>query len=201
MKTKDLENLGGTTLLTKYNYSLNKLLSSIYPEISWKFWEFETVNKGVWDDLDNQREFLHWVAEKLSIREKKDWYSIKTEDINKLGGSTLLSKYKGSLLKLLSSVFPQENWNVWDFDNVSRGFWNDVNKQRDFMNWLFVKLDLKNMNDWYSVTVNQIRNNNGASLIDKYKSVYDLLKNIYPDYDWKWWLFKYVPQGLLFLFG
>ena len=69
-----------------------------------------------------------------------------------LGGSTLL-EYGNSLSKLLSEIYPEYKWLPWKFDAIQRNFWRDLNNQRKFMEWAGKELEIKEMSDWYKVSL------------------------------------------------
>jgi hypothetical protein len=71
--------LRGGTLLSLYNWSPALLLSSVYNDYIWLPWKFSHVAKGFWNDVNNQREFLNWVATQLNYKDTTDWYKITTE--------------------------------------------------------------------------------------------------------------------------
>jgi hypothetical protein len=50
-------------------------------------------------ELGNQRRFLDDIGRKLNIQTWEDWYKIKVDDFEKIGGRRLLHKYKGSLVR------------------------------------------------------------------------------------------------------
>lgn len=76
-----LTRLGGYALLSQFNNSLPKLLSSVYPEYSWKFWLFQQVPGQVWQDKKNQREYMDSLAAQLGFKTTEDWYNITKADI------------------------------------------------------------------------------------------------------------------------
>ena len=58
-----------------------------------------------------------------------------------------------SLFKVLSAVYSEYEWLPWKFDIVPRNIWADVNNQKKFMEWAGKELKIKEMNDWYKVSV------------------------------------------------
>jgi hypothetical protein len=67
----NLEDFGGGYLLTKYyNGSLWRALGNIYDNMQrWKPWKFQ---KFRWGNMENQREALDWLEQKLLIFDKED---------------------------------------------------------------------------------------------------------------------------------
>ena len=52
-------------------------------------------------------------------------------------------------------------------------------------------MNFKNKSDWYSITINEIRNYGGSGLLNKYNnSLQHALKSIYPNYEWIPWKFQ-----------
>lgn len=58
---------------------------------------------GYWADENNIRAFIHWMARKLRIEKKEDWYAVTYPQIYECGGSTLV-KQEG-LPALLSKYY------------------------------------------------------------------------------------------------
>ena len=69
---------GGGLLATRYNHSLQSLLSEVYPNFDWFAWEFEKLPTKFFDDPKNQRKFVDWAGKQLNVNEYSDWYNVKT---------------------------------------------------------------------------------------------------------------------------
>ncbi len=66
------------------------------------------MQKGYWDNINNQRAFLDKLAKKLNITDQRGWYNIKLSQIMEYnGGGLVIGKYDGSLVKLITTVFPE----------------------------------------------------------------------------------------------
>ena len=76
-----------------------------------------------------------------------------------MGGSNLVLKYNCSAYHLLSAVFPEHEWLPWRFENCPEQYWGDVNNQRKFMDWAMQYLRIKEMSDWYYVSVKVLKGN------------------------------------------
>jgi hypothetical protein len=59
---------------------------------------------------------------------------------------------QGSLSNLLSTVYPEQDWLPWKFDERTDNFWQDKKIQRKFVDWAAKQLEIKEMSDWYKVT-------------------------------------------------
>jgi hypothetical protein len=62
--------------LSQHNNKLAPLLSSVYPEYEWLMWKFPRVGYSYWDNKENQRKFIDWIAMQWNIKEMSDWYKI-----------------------------------------------------------------------------------------------------------------------------
>ena len=88
----------------------------------------------------------------------EDWYKMNAEDIKKVeGGKSFLSQYSGSFFKLLTTVYPDYEWQPWRFINSPHNYWVDVNNQRKFMEWAGKELGIKELNDWYKLENQQVK--------------------------------------------
>jgi hypothetical protein len=69
VRLKDVLDKGGKGLLAKYQMSLYKALSNIYPDHKWEQFHFHYVPRGYWMDVKNQKAFLERVAKAMNITE------------------------------------------------------------------------------------------------------------------------------------
>jgi hypothetical protein len=125
---------------------------------------FNSRPPSFWKDLNNQREFMNWVAVKLNVKEPSDWYStslnvssfggkyLSSKDIANVGGESLLRKYNNSPFLLLTTIFPELQLLPWKFASTPKNFWSNLDNQRKFMNWAAQQLNIKEPSDWYNVT-------------------------------------------------
>ena len=70
--------------------------------------------------------------------------------------------------------------------NKQHGYWNNKNNQRDFMDQLGNRLGCKEMDDWYSITVRQMNENEGARVLCRYgNSPSKLVMAVYDAHQWQ----------------
>jgi hypothetical protein len=50
-------------------------------------------------------------------------------------------------------VYPEYEWLPWKFKICPKNYWEDVNNQRRFMEWSARQLNIKEMSDWYNVSL------------------------------------------------
>lgn len=186
----------GSILLSIYNNCLCNLFQNVLPEFEWTPWFFGHFTSSVWDDINNQKTFLMWFEKYHSIQKKEDWYKISSKYFEKNGGHILLRKY-GNLYSVLKTLTPDYDWKPWFFISLPNYFWSSLENQKKFVEWLEKELNIKKYEDWYRITIIQLEAKGASSILLKYhRSIYKLLKAIYPEYDWKPWLFSYTPHLL-----
>lgn len=90
------DNYGSTLVTNYYNSSPILLLKSIYPDH--------------WNIKENQLQYMNSLQKILGYRKIEDWYKVTKNDFEKNHGSGLISKYNSSPYQLLSSVYPNFQW-------------------------------------------------------------------------------------------
>lgn len=114
--THRIRELGGASLLNRYNGSLFNCLQSLYEGslisikeltlgVDWKVEWFPKFSQSYWNSMKNRRRFLDEVAHQLEIQNPKDWGKVTIHKIRELGGNSLLHHYGNSLFACLQSVY------------------------------------------------------------------------------------------------
>lgn len=145
---------------------------------------------------DLQKDFFDWLGTQLGYKTMDDWYKVTQNDIFKHGGQSMLDcYYNNSPSQALQAVYPEHNWMPWKFGQTPHGFWEKMENQKQFFDWLGSELGYKEMDDWYSVTSLDVINAGGGELLQtKYHSVLHALQTVYPLHSWIGWKFRRVPQ-------
>jgi len=188
VKALDINDKSGRGLLKKYNNSIVKLLSSVYPNHDWKPWLFGGKSKVLSSGEEMQKEFIEWLEKDLNIKDKEDWYKIKISEIEKRGGSSFLQKYEGSLYKAFSSIYPNVSWKPWLFETQNRDIFNDESLNlKEILPWLEKKLSITKPEQWYEVAQEHVIHFAGRALVaNGFNTLIDtLLSKAYPEVQWK----------------
>ena len=165
----------------RQNYSKVSILSS---------------NKGYWNDINNQRQFLDSISKDLKMKTHDDWYKLTAKDIRNKGGYRLMQIYSGSLYKALQKIYPEHSWKLSEYDRVPVGYWTDVDIQKQFLESIFRELEMKTLDDWYKVSTKEVRDRGGYRLMDLYSgSLMKALQLIYPQHKWDISKFSKVSNG------
>ncbi len=89
---------------------------------------------GYWKETSTQLKFMEDVAKRLSIHgiltfpfflasffvditSFRDWYSISKSQFLDAGGGGLLNRHRGSLLRVLQSIYPDQQWSFYRFSH------------------------------------------------------------------------------------
>lgn len=123
----------GRTLLASYKDSLFLALKCTYSGFPWLPWKFLRLYRGFWQEVENQRWYLSWLASELGFCKMRDWYNAaisKMYDFSKRlftafrQGEKLINKYyNGCVYLALKAVFPEANWIPWCFKNQPKGLY------------------------------------------------------------------------------
>ena len=159
---KQIESLGGFGLLSKLSLFEIKCLGN--PKVI----EFSNQGKnqtkpnGFWDNIENVKKFLN----ELNLKTFENWNNLTSKQIQERGGSRLLSKY--SLYELKSIGCPEYKDKFLESKRISKGYWNDNEKIKNFLIEIGEKYNLKSPNDWDKITQKEIRESGGNQLLKKY---------------------------------
>jgi hypothetical protein len=86
---------------------------------------------------------------------------------------------------------------IWLSGHVPRGFWDDARNRRDYLLWLGYKLRFRSTEDYYKLIHKDIRCNGGAGVAQCHwrASAVEGVKQCFPEYEWRDWLFAHAPRG------
>lgn len=200
MTKEDVIRFGGERMLEKhFNGSVRKALETNFPYHSWKTWKFgEKIIKprGYWNDEESQRNYLIELGREMEVKEWSDWYDVTIAEICEKGGSGLLFKYDNSPSKMITSLLNEHSWEIDKFTRRPKGYLGDLMKQRNYLEDLGKELNIKKMEDWYRVSIAQIAEKRGQSLLMKYnKSPSKMITSIFSDHEWDMEKFAKMPKG------
>ena len=189
-KKEIIENGGGNLILKEYKKdNLKFFFSSLYPNFPWEF--SHQVKNNIkrkkkylkLKSIEEQRKRMDEIFQKLKLKSHDDWFNIPRKKIIKNGGKKLLYRYyKGDLFQLLTTIYPFHSFSSNNDKKINRKLYL-IEDQIKFMDNLFIKLNLKSIDDWGFISKNLIRENGGLSLLRFYKGNFTLLLHtIYPNF-------------------
>lgn len=193
-------------LIAAYNRSPYALLKEVYSDYEFLPWLFSKVPSNYFDNAVNQYYYLDWL---LKVAELKDQRELRTVHFRKHHGVGLLLKYNNSVAKLLKSLYdwgPQTKHHnsddVLDMPSyIPRNYWDKMENQRRFMEDVGKKRGHApngDLGQWYTLTNKEILSHGGRGLVERYRNSHmELLKAVFPEYDWLPWRFSNTPRKTL----
>jgi hypothetical protein len=126
--------------------SLFEVLKKFYPQHDWDPLYFHRVPQGYWSNVESHRHALESFGRELfGVKELDDWYKVAATDVQR-GLKGFVSQY-GSLFEALKKLYPEHNWDPLRFSVVPRGYWRDLNAQRDALERIGKKYGVKELDD------------------------------------------------------
>ena len=173
---KKIRQNNGNTLIENYSNDIKKMLIFLFPNYPWNF-----NNEINFNILSSHRMIMEKIFIKLNLKTKKDWEKITKSKFISKGGEKILNFYQNDVQKMFSSIYPNEDWN-FDVSNWAMDSFQSIDFQRNFMEKLFLKLNLKSIEDWNSVSKEDLIENGGKRLLNHYKNdMKKLLSSLFPD--------------------
>ena len=81
--------------------------------------------------------------------------------------------------------YPDEDWNIFDRHRVTRNYWDKQENVLQFMEKIKSEFRIENDEDWYRISLIQIKERGGEGLLKRYSHrLLHLLETAYPDKDW-----------------
>lgn len=186
----------GGKLLKRFDDSLFRMVSAMYPEHVWDPSQFNRW-PGIWVEKKYQERYLNWVSKELGVCSPTDWQNVTPKQIEEKGGAGLLQQYNGSLFQALASVYPGHKWDLWKFGKAPNGYWEASDNQKVFFEGVATKLGVKELEDWYSVDPMDVKQEGVSVFTQQFGgSLATALQAIYPNHTWHPWKFKQnLPKG------
>ena len=142
--------------------------------------------------------FKH-LESRFRINAPRDWYKIKTSDVQTSEGADLLKRYNNSMKSMLEAFYPDLEWqykksvalytylsnSLKRFAHVPLHYWKDKRNHKEQLTIIEKHLGITSMEDWYSITKTKLELSGGRGLLRNYKSsISTMLKSLYPIYNW-----------------
>lgn len=187
-------NRGGGLMCTQYGDSVSAALQDYRPDYDWVPWKFRRTPSNFWTQPENRRRYMDWLSAELGFQKPEDWYAVTKQTFVEHHGGGLFRLYAESVLAAVQEYYPDFNWHPWLFNESPNRFWHDVKNRQSYMKWLGQQLGYKRPEDWYAISKNQFRENNGAAFLHVYgDSPQKAVREYLPGLTWTPWLFRSVP--------
>ena len=84
-------------------------------------------------------------------------------------------------------IYPEHEWTVWKFKRLPSGYWanllDDTEEIQKLVSELQIKLKIKDLEDWYRISLEQLKSSFSLSQLSK-KDMVVMLKTAYPRHSW-----------------
>jgi hypothetical protein len=153
--------------------------------VHYKF-HFKQCEQNYWDNVYNHKLALEAFYESNSYTSKDNWYDTYRYELVTFGIGGLFLHYK-NMYALLTTIYPEIKWDLLKFgvkdwrnkENIEKALFY----MRDNEKWT-------TMEDFYKLSVIICDKYECNGLLVKYSnSPIKLLRDIFPDYEWKEWKF------------
>lgn len=172
----------GSHLLKNHNASPPRVLMHVFNNYKWILWKFSKIPEGTMSDMANRRMYMDWLGGELKYKKMDDWYKITHKAFTGAGSNLLKKYYKDCPCLAVMDVYSEHKWYEWNFINVPKGFWDNLDNKKKYLEWLAAKLGYRNMKDWYTVGYYEFYNNKGRWLVDKNCNIPSLIMDVFKDY-------------------
>ena len=132
---------------------------------------------GYWEKQENIHNFLSQIKEQYNLSTPEDWNSITNKTIESNGGGRLLRKY--SMFDLKCMACP-EGKSIFNNPPKPAGYWEIKENVLQFLLQLKEKFNIEHMEDWNSITKENILNSGGRTLFSKY-SMFEIKCMAFPE--------------------
>lgn len=156
-----------------------------------------SVDTDYWRNKENRKKAYIYAEKTLGIKTPEDWYKIKAGDLKNIGLRFMLTnEYGDSWTKFPMEFNPNFEFVQWKFSSVPNGFWKKPDNLRKYFEWLASIKGFTSMDGFYSLKASDLINNAGSGIISQkpHKSIIELLKSAFPEYNWIEWKFVRVAN-------
>eukprot|EP01125_Pyxidicula_operculata_P020777 TRINITY_DN7777_c0_g1_i1.p1 TRINITY_DN7777_c0_g1~~TRINITY_DN7777_c0_g1_i1.p1 ORF type:complete len:419 (-),score=47.22 TRINITY_DN7777_c0_g1_i1:95-1351(-) len=92
-------------------------------------------------------------------------------------------------------ILSDEEWIPWKFSKVPQDFWEHHQNRLSYFEWLSEQLGYRSDEDVYKLTSSIFRKYHGVGLLSRFNdSIYELVKDVYPNKVWLPWKFHHSPK-------
>ena len=143
------------------------------------------VKPETWKKFENHRIYAKWLSVQLQYTNMEDWYTVQRSQFE-YGNGLLKKYYNGSPIKFVMKVFPQYDWKVYKFRRCPNIYWKEWQNRKSYADDLGKHLGYITWEDWYQITLQQIKDFYGGGLLTNYynDSAMKFVMDMYPQHNW-----------------
>jgi G:T-mismatch repair DNA endonuclease (very short patch repair protein) len=183
LTSKDFEAYAGC--LHYYGDSILRLLEDLVPSQTWFPWRLDgQVPKKYWNNVEHIRYWFKTEFNDLYGLERDGqiqytaMYALNQSIIHEHYGAGVLTNYfRGSMMDLLSCLFPEYNWQFWKFTKAPQSVWCYVT---NILKFLKEELYIEKAEDLYKFNISDMP----SGISNRFLTMFDFAKHIYPSVEW-----------------
>jgi hypothetical protein len=158
---------------------------------------YERLPDGYWDIQQNITKFMDLLKNKMGYTTDDDWYNLTCDVLKQHKGGSLCSRFNDSPQHVLKVAYPELQLLPWLFKTrVGQNFWKEKSNRIWCFGWLMNKLNYTTQNDYYNLQQKSFVDNGVGSLVGWYQdSTLNLLKDLFPEFEWLPWKFTIVSKS------
>lgn len=169
VRNSDVLALGGGGLLARYSNSLLAAVQDAFPEAQLSAEDMRMRPQGYWRRPDSVRLLMDRIAAAQGVSGQAAWKEVTAEHVREMGGSGALAVHGGSIRRLLSVAYPDQEWGGLEGRKKRPlGHWNDRENRTAFLQAFRSSRGISCATDWRAVTAQDVKDAGGAGLLAKY---------------------------------
>ena len=162
--------------------------------------KFDVINEKSYlpkfNTIEKQQKYMDKLFLDLKLTTFDDWKSISKSNLTKRLSFILTKYYKRDIKQFLSSIYPNY---PFSFDNKIKIENSEEIKNKffcEFIDKLFIKFNLKTLEDWLNISRLKIIQNGGKNMLkNQFKNdMKFLLSSLYPNFPWDFSSYKIKPN-------
>ncbi len=103
-----------------------------------------------------------------------DWYRMSYKDVVAHGGGGLMNRYENSLFTALKTIYPERKWYPFRFKSGPHRVFTQWAHVEEFIQFAMDKLQIKQHEDWYRASMEQMWRLGGGQLILQNGGLYEV---------------------------
>lgn len=156
------------------------VLREAFPDMQWREYECRPqVSRGYWDEAAHRREFLERTGAALGIPGTRTWKDVSGKELAAHGGRGLLLRYRNSVAALVADTLGFQEAST---KGVRRWHWEEASRRREFVQDLAKRHGMAEAGDWAALTAADVVRQGGGSLLARYASVQEMLRDCLPEH-------------------
>lgn len=119
---------------------------------------------------------------KLNVKKLDDIYRVTPKQLRQFGINGV------DLSRMLARVYPKHQWLSWMLEGSTKKSLSN-NQQKQLLEWLSKLLNIKTLDDWYMIPIQEIRRLTNLDIVSNVNALTDCLIHSYPEHKWIPWNF------------